>query len=229
MKSSTLARQPPSRDLARGKACRPGLHAPCPRSSVPPTANGADADLNELLRAAGMGCTASFARLYERTSPRLFAMVLRVNWLRADAEDVLQDTYIKAWTQSATFDAGKGSVMGWLISIARHGAIDSLRRQGTRPHVQRTVSSGDADDPYAQILSSQAGPMELAIRSHLSTALRRCLQSLPPDQRQSLALGFYNGLSHAEISHHLDKPLGTVKCWVRRGLATLRAALPDQH
>ena len=81
------------------------------------------------------GCRTSFERLYQLTASRLFGIVLRINPRRPQAEEVLQEIYVKVWTRRSSFDAAKGPVMFWLAAIARYGAIDSLRRRQARPEV----------------------------------------------------------------------------------------------
>ena len=94
-------------------------------------------DLSRLLGRAGLGDRAAFATLYERTSPHLFAVVLRINRDRAQAEDILQEVYVNVWRAASSFDAAQSQPLTWLTSIARNRAIDSLRRMQTQPRMQR--------------------------------------------------------------------------------------------
>lgn len=181
-------------------------------------------ELDRLLQAVTQRCPVSFKRLYVLTSPRLYAIVLTINRDRSDSEDVLQEVYLKVWNNCGQFDAQKGIAIAWLAGIAHHSALDSLRRRRARPDSHRAVAP-DALDPYDGLQSAAATPLETAILNQGSRAVQASLQALPDLQRQSLALAFLEGLSHAEIAGQLQQPVGTVKSWVRRSLLSLRPAL----
>ena len=191
-------------------------------------------DLARLLSRAGLGDRAAFATLYDRTSAHLFAVVLRINRDRAQAEDILQEVFVKVWRAAQTFDAAQSQPLTWLTSIARNRAIDSLRRQQTQPQIQ-SLASGDSagsgadtsddKDIYDTVMDDAAGPLELLSQASEARALSNCMQVLNAQQRQCVALAFYDGLSHAEVAEQLRQPLGTVKSWVRRGLLALKGCL----
>ena len=187
-------------------------------------------DLARLLGRASLGDRAAFATLYERTSSHLFAVVLRINRDRAQAEDILQEVYINVWRAAKTFDAAQSQPLTWLTSIARNRAIDSLRRVQARPQIQTygaSDSAGDAEDDsvYDTVADGAPGPLELLSQAADARALAACMEHLNALQRQSLALAFFHGLSHAEVAEQMRQPLGTVKSWVRRALMTLKSCL----
>ncbi len=185
-------------------------------------------ELSDLLARAGLGERAAFARLYERTSAHLFAVVLRINRDRAQAEDILQEVYVNVWRAAAGFSAAQSQPMTWLTSIARNRAIDSLRRAQSRPQLSSSHPTDDENpDVYDTTADSAPGPLELLTRAADARQLGDCMQALSASQRQSLALAFYDGMSHAEVADHLKQPLGTVKSWVRRALSSLRRCLDD--
>lgn len=210
---------------------------------VMPAASAADwtdrsRELAALLGRTGLGDRAAFATLYERTSAHLFAVILRINRDRAQAEDILQEAYVNVWRSAQSFDAAQSQPLTWLTSVARNRAIDSLRRAQSQPQIQAAFTSGGDEaedvDVYDQVADDGAGPLELLSRASDARALSHCMQALSAQQRQSVALAFFDGLSHAEVAEHLREPLGTVKSWVRRALATLkgcldRAALHDSQ
>lgn len=183
----------------------------------------ADDTLRPLLLAAADGCTASFAQLYELTHRRVFGIVLRIVRHRAEAEEVLQDIYVKVWSRSLQFDASRGQVIYWLAGIAQRAAIDALRRASSRPR-EMTERADDAD-PYAEMVSQEPGPADALAQWQSQHLVRTQLQALPPEQRESLVLAFFEGLTHPEIAARLACPLGTIKSRVRRALMSLRPAL----
>jgi RNA polymerase sigma factor (sigma-70 family) len=187
-------------------------------------------DLAALLARAGLGDRAAFATLYERSSAHLLAVVLRINRDRAQAEDILQEVYVNVWRAAQSFDAAQSQPLTWLTRIARNRAIDSLRRHQTQPQMQTlhsTSGSANDEDPdvYDSVADDAAGPLELLSRASDARALSNCMQGLSAQQRQSVALAFYDGLSHAEVADKLNQPLGTVKSWVRRALQSLKSCL----
>jgi RNA polymerase sigma-70 factor (ECF subfamily) len=117
--------------------------------------------------------------------------------------------------------------MTWLTSIARNRAIDSLRRRQTEPQwvTTRAISPEEDDDMLDQFASEADGPLDLLGQALQARAVQVCIGTLSGEQQQSLALAFYQGLSHSEVADHLRQPLGSVKSWVRRGLAALRLCL----
>lgn len=186
--------------------------------------------LAALLAQVGLGSRSAFQELYRQTAPHLFAVVLRIQGNRSLAEEVLQDVYVNVWRAAQTFDAHRSQPLTWLGSIARHRAIDSLRRQQAQPDtvpLEGPVDpAGDEDRrPSPELASAEPGPMELLERAASARALNDCMAGLRPEQQQGLALAFYQGLSHSEVAEHLGQPLGTVKSWLRRGLLALRTCL----
>lgn len=184
-------------------------------------------ELSQLLARTGLGDRAAFGRLYERTSGHLFAVVLRIQRDRAQAEDLLQEIYVSVWKAAASFDAARSQPLTWLTHIARNRAIDSLRRAQTQPRTESLTVDDDDErpDPHEALASEDPGPLDLLGRACDRRELTRCMENLSAAQRQSVALAFYDGLSHAEVAEQLREPLGTVKSWVRRALMTLKGCL----
>ena len=187
-------------------------------------------DLSRLLARSSLGDRAAFATLYERTSSHLLAVVLRINRDRAQAEDILQEVYVNVWRAAASFDAAQSQPLTWLTSIARNRAIDSLRRSSTQPQFRTLVPGAEGTDRedesvYDTVADEAPGPLDLLSRAGEARSLATCMEKLSALQRQSVALAFYQGLSHAEVAEQLRQPLGTVKSWVRRALMTLKGCL----
>jgi RNA polymerase sigma factor (sigma-70 family) len=184
-------------------------------------------ELSRLLSRAGLGDRAAFATLYELSSPHLYAVILRINRDQAQAEDILQEVYVNVWRAAASFDAARSQPLTWLTSIARNRAIDSLRRSQAQPRLLSSHAGGDDDegDVVDDTADDAPGPLELLAQASDARALNHCMQDLNASQRQSLALAFYDGLSHAEVAEQMGQPLGTVKSWVRRALLSLKSCL----
>jgi RNA polymerase sigma factor (sigma-70 family) len=184
-------------------------------------------ELSQLLARTGLGDRRAFAALYDRTSAHLFGVILRIQRDRALAEDLLQEIYVSVWKAAAGFDAARSQPLTWLTSIARNRAIDSLRRAQAQPRLESTTRDDDDERPDAVEAAPDEGPGPLDLLGRASDArrLNQCMEHLSAPQRQSVALAFFDGLSHAEVAEQLREPLGTVKSWVRRALMTLKGCL----
>lgn len=156
--------------------------------------------------------------LYGRTSPQLFAILLRMLRRRESAEEVLHEVFLKVWQTASGFDPGQGSAMAWLIGIARHSAIDRLRRQRHEIPLQDSpeIQNAAAPDP---------DPMVAALNAAEARRLAACLDELEPEPRDCVRLAYWEGLTHEQLAHRLGRPVGTVKSWVRRSLVRLRHCL----
>jgi RNA polymerase sigma-70 factor (ECF subfamily) len=153
-------------------------------------------------------------------------VVLRIQRDRAQAEDILQEVYVNVWRAAQSFDAAQSQPLTWLTSIARNRTIDALRRAQNQPQFRSTtVNDEEETDVYDTVADDAPGPLDLLSRASDARALSACMQGLNASQRQSVALAFFDGLSHAEVAAQMQQPLGTVKSWVRRALITLKACL----
>lgn len=167
----------------------------------------------------------AFEQLYQLTSRKMFAVALRIVREPGVAQDVLQDSYIRLWRYAHTFNNALSAPETWLHQVVRNRALDLIAQQG------HTVNSISLD----QFSDSDDEADELVFEAHSSTSddqetgrlMQACVQRLDGKYRQVLTLAYNHGMSHAEISEHLDVPLGTVKTWVRRGLMELRAVYDE--
>jgi RNA polymerase sigma factor (sigma-70 family) len=192
--------------------------------NTPPQASEA---LGVLLWRVSMRDQAAFEQLYGATAHCLLGIVVRLLHDRCWAEEVLQEVYVSVWHTAPNYSAVKSQPMTWLMAIARHKAMDALRStRADRQHCVRPhATSGDDDADPPDVADDRIGPLEQLLQAIDAHQLRCCLQRLEPQQRQALALAFYDGLTHAELALHMNQPLGTVKAWVRRGLDRLKRCL----
>jgi RNA polymerase sigma-70 factor (ECF subfamily) len=202
--------------------------ASTPSSSIDDASQRRQRMLAELLSRIALGDRAAFATLYQETSAHLMGVILRIQRDRGQAEDVLQEVYVNVWRSAQRFHASLSQPTTWLSSVARNRAIDSVRRrQSDAPVVSRYVGGdGDEEIDLLETLPSDApGPLDLLERASEERALAECMKRLSGDQQHSLALAYFQGLTHAEVADKLGQPLGTVKSWVRRGLQGLKQCL----
>lgn len=176
-------------------------------------------EVGELIAACARHDRTAFQRLYERTAPQLLGCLIRILRDRALAEDALQDVFVQVWNRASQFEAGRGSAWGWLIAAARYRAIDLRRREGRIP----TGSDLPLEDIPAE--DESLDPSAFGLGERTSRLLSHCLGALQPRQRDCIVLAFQGGLSHAEVATEMGEPLGSVKSWIRRGLAALKRCL----
>lgn len=175
----------------------------------------------ELVAAAARGETAALAGLYDRYSPALLAVGLRILGQRPAAEDLVHDVFLEAWRKVREFDAARGSVRTWLLVRMRSRALDFRRSAGQTRHVSMERDELVPEAPAAPDEDPALGPDRAAVR--------RALVDLPPAQRAVLELAYFEGLSSSEVAERLSVPIGTVKSRVATGLARLRAVLRDDE
>ena len=173
--------------------------------------------LADLLARSALADRQAFEELYLATRSKLFAVSLRIVRERHLAEEVLQDCYVSIWNHASDYARAKSAPTTWMAAIVRNRSLDIVRRTREEPDVDDILSSNLADES-----ASPAREAEDRAEAH---TIRDCLAELDAEQRQSIALAFYHGLSHSELAGHLRRPLGTVKTHIRRGLGKLRDCL----
>ncbi len=155
--------------------------------------------------------------LFDRYSGIVYSVALRVLKDSAQAEDVMQDIFIQIWKKPSAFVSGRGSLGAWLAVVARNRAIDSLRRRRPTDSVEDVVLASSTD------LASESE------RNVLMEKVRGYLRELPPEQRKSVEMAYFEGLSHSEISEKTGDALGTVKTRIRLALIALRKAMQGKE
>ncbi len=179
--------------------------------------------LSQLLHATAGGDQRAFAELYRAASPHLYGLLLRMLRRRDWAEEALQDCFLKIWQKAETYEREKGAPLTWLMSVARYRALDLLRMK--RPEVELPDSEDGPQLPPMTLADDTQDPQARAEEAQGVGRMRECLGVLPEEQREALLMAYYEGYTHQELSARLQAPLGTVKSWVRRGLARLRECL----
>ena len=176
-------------------------------------------DDGALLRAVAARDKDAFQQLYARHSPLLFALASKILCDRAEAEDVLQETFVQVWKTAASFDDQRGKPLGWFIMLARSRAIDRLRSRKTRARLTDSVGQDDSQIPAATT------PADDAVASEAQRTVRDALGKLPDEQRMPIEMAYFGGLTQFEIAQQLSQPLGTVKTRIRTGMIRLREQL----
>jgi len=164
---------------------------------------------------------AAFATLYDRYARRIYAWAAHVVG-SADAEDMVQEVFVRLWDKAAQFDDRRGRFAWWFIAIARHHLTTQLRRRSLQ---QRIVAADEIERLLADAPDRSAGPDEVAWSNERGADLLRALATLPSEQRRVLVLAYFAGLSQPEIARHTGTPLGTVKKRTRLALQKLRERL----
>jgi RNA polymerase sigma-70 factor (ECF subfamily) len=154
---------------------------------------------------------------YSRYGSLAFALARRMIGECDSAQDAVQDAFVALWRRASDFDAARCAPRTWLIAIVRNRCIDELRR---RAIVAKRMTEIDQQPP-----ALEGDPWPETWKRTCGAAIRRALAHLPPEQREVVELGFYSGLSHAQIAVRVGAPLGTVKKRMRTGLKRLRAHL----
>ncbi len=168
------------------------------------------------LLACARGDRAALQRLYQASAPRLLGIATAIVRRRALAEEIIQDVFVDLWLTAGRFDPHKGSARAWLYALVRHRALNVVRALGREQLVDPQAMAQDIES-----VDFSTAPEALTNEPRLAF----CLQQLDAPQRTSVLLAYVDGYSHPQIAARLQRPLGTVKAWIRRGLLALRACL----
>lgn len=189
-----------AQSLAASTVC-PGPRA-LPTNGMP----GAEADLEALIARIGQGDRRAFRYLYDRVAGRMLASARRILGDKELAEDAVQEAFVRIWRSATKFDPARGVALAWVGRIVRNAALDRLTKE-------RDI--GRIEDVEIAVM-----PVEPP-----SARVGQCLKKLPERQGRAMVLMYVHGMTHSELAEHLGAPLGTVKSWVKRGLATLRVCM----
>lgn len=191
-------------------------------------------NLQSLLSDTARGDTKAFKTFYDETSGHLLAVAATIMRDPGLAEDVLQDAFVQIWHRAGEYHAERGAVITWLTTIVRYRAIDTLRKRGydsssgksrridLDPDSIDFLQRSDAEDK-----DTKSGPLARALAWEENLMLRDCIDRLSNNQQQSVALAFFRGFTHQELSTCLAEPLGTIKSRLRRSLVKLKDCLQN--
>lgn len=173
-------------------------------------------DIADLIGRCALRDRAAFRSLYERTSAKLFGVVLRILKDRSEAEEAIQEVYVKIWHRADRYVAGNTSPISWLVAVARNHSLDILR-------ARRPIS----EDIDVAVDIADAGPSpELATQqSEERSRIEHCLGTLEPDRAEAVRGAYLDGFSYEELATHHAVPLNTMRTWLRRSLIKLKECL----
>jgi RNA polymerase sigma-70 factor, ECF subfamily len=183
----------------------------------------AEQQLAELTARVGRQDQAAMGELYDATVAKLFSLARAILRNPADTEEVVCDTYTQVWQTAGLYDASRGTIMGWLVTICHSRALDLLRQRRVR---ERTAST--AEELRTELPWAEPGPEDIIESVQQNTAVHRALSILPAIRRRAVALAFFQGLSHEEIAQVMGLPIGTVKSHIRRALGALETELSKE-
>ena len=175
------------------------------------------AELVWLMAAVAKGDQAAFERLYGATRAKLYGVALRILRRHDLADEVMQETYLKIWNSAGQFDPALSSPITWMVAIARNRAIDQVRK--------KTEVSIDEDPAVLEIAADSPDPLA---KREMTEELRRllaCMGRLDEERRRLVLFAYYDGWSREQLAVKFDKPVNTVKTWLRRALMEIRECL----
>ena len=166
--------------------------------------------------------TAALAQLYDRHSRLLFGLILRMVRDRGEAEDILQEAFLRVWTRAETYDAKIGGPLPWIVRVTRNCAIDRLRARRVRAGVDAPAIDWDTVEAAPSgTQTAEAAVLDAEGRRRLTDALG----GLPAEQRRLIEAAFFGGYTHSELAQRFGLPLGTVKTRIRAGMIAMRQRL----
>ena len=184
------------------------------------TVNESNAEDAALIRRMVDADETALGALYDRWVRSLYSLVLHLLRDPDEAEDVVEETFWQAWRKAGSYEPSKGAVSTWLLTIGRRKALDRLR---TRKRNREDTTAGEST--FDDLPSKSQDPASEAEGSELRESIRAALKELPPEQREVLELGYFSGLSQAEIAEATRQPLGTIKTRMRLAMQKLRGPL----
>ncbi|SRR6056297_2273939 len=175
-------------------------------------------EIEDMVARIALRDRSAFAALYDATSGKLFAVCLSVLKNRSDAEDALQEVFLRIWKRADRYAVTGHSPMTWLITIARNIAIDRLR---AKARADNDTGGTDAD----VLPDARPGPEATTIAASESRRILTCLDELPGEKADAVRSAYLEGHSYADLADRFDVPLNTMRTWLRRSLQSLRECM----
>jgi len=177
-----------------------------------------EADDARLLELIQQGDQDAVAAVYDRYGGVAYGLALRITGDAQSAEDAVQEAFVSVWKQAQRFDPARGRLRSWLLTIVHHRAIDAVRRKAA-------MNERSLPEEPEQFVATRGRPEELAEWALEAEAVREAVRQVPDDQRRTIEMAYFMGLTHVEIAERMGVPLGTVKSRLRIGLEKMRAYL----
>ena len=194
-----------------------GAHRQGPRLTIA-TQGAEEGSTDSFLSQCALGDEEAFANLYDRVSPRVYGLCLRVLRDPAQAEEVAQEVLIEVWRSAAKFDQRRGSAQAWITTLAHRRAVDRVRSEQASTNRERKAAAGNADVDYDSV-------SEIATSRIEQRQVRRCLKTLSELQRQAITLAYFGGHTYRQVAGLLESAVPTIKTRIRDGLIRLRDCL----
>jgi RNA polymerase sigma-70 factor (ECF subfamily) len=217
-----------SRPVTEGQASQPatsgaGVESRSSRALYSPADQAHDA---ALMARVVNGDRDALGELYDRHASAALSLMIPILRDRRLAEETVQDVFLNLWQHPGTYDSQRGAFGGWILRVARNRAIDVLRKQRERRFADFSGGEDGAPlDPAAFLVDPDPDPADQAATADVGDRVRAALATLSREQRETLELAYFGGLSHREISERLSRPLGTVKTQIRTGMQRLAQVL----
>jgi len=186
---------------------------PWPRVVDPSAGSPAD-----LMARVARGDADAFAQLYDLMAPRVYGLIRRVLRNPALSEEVTQEVMVEVWRTATRYDADRGSLASWILTMAHRRAIDRVRSEQSSADREQAVAAASSITEYDEVAEAVTTNLEVE-------QVRHCLSSLTELQRESVTLAYYGGYSYREVAELLDAKLATIKARMRDGLIRLRDCL----
>ena len=168
--------------------------------------------------------TSALSELYDNYNRLLFGLILSILTKREEAEDLLQEVFIKIWQNAEKFDLERGTVYTWVVTLTRNRSIDRLRSRIYKEQKKQSTSLDD-EDVFHPLYSEASDPLENTILKERAKKVHQALDQISEKQKKVLQVDYFSGMSQSEISEEFDIPLGTVKTRMRDGMIKLRELL----
>lgn len=177
-------------------------------------------ELTELLKKIAKECESALGKLYDLTIAQVYGLALKILSSTTEADEVTLDVFKQIWNRAFDYTPERGTPTAWLIMLTRSRAIDKLRSDARRKRLQNPLPE--------VILDPAASPEEKTEIREKRALIDSALSELSPQQRQSIELAYFHGLTQTEISAYMQEPLGTVKSWMRAGMMKLRGIIGSE-